>query len=945
VVYILNLKDKKIYFIISPHINYYHSYRGDSRGPDGFGKDLELMRGILDKLDEIEDMGLCGGTMRVTWDYADTFWSIQLQREYQSEVLDRVVERCKKGKDDVLVGTWGNVGLPFLDTEEFITNYEWLMENSMGIGLKQLFPGRVAPYIRAQETMFTQGMIELFNKVGIKGVCNYYSVYEFDVTRPFLCPRLDANQRYGPIKFNSTISDSSCLMIPMYAFGDILDYCSIKRWFKLIREMQESGEISRHALLFFNFDMDYENWLGVDLPKFLSWMPNTRGLEEFAEAVDEFEFVEFGNLIDTIPKLQVRGETYIRQDIADGYWNGYYNWAQKYNNTKFWTVGQRARWLKCICDTFISEKAIEKSKEKIHLELRGENDTSNSYLKNKVLFASTTNFGLALPFQHPHRRKTAMKYGLNAYKSSKKALDYLIEEFKQELKDSDFIQENILFIQPILNRGVTEKEKKTIKSPILIKYSLSQELYDQLRNNKPTIKLVNPYSEDDKIKYIIRPINRKDYYRLEAIIPPSFFNRAKHFPSYLLINGAERQESKYISRHLRATPNILENQFITIKINNDGFIESFTYKGKEYACPRFLDSAISYGPMGKAKRFYPKTQEVKVLENGKRGSSATLKISSSFEVIQGKQAINEKVINLYENLPYVFIETKMKLPEIKGSATSEDGVEFVKEKFDEKWKEIIPCEIKPNIFSTTNSEYLRIWKKNFLGVVDYFELNMKEVDLENDDIDCLVSNISDGWMALSNREKGLMVGFNSLKAANFAFSPIKIRDKSFEDCKKEAQQIRMNPFGTYFGKSLHYWTCGSSHAQELLPKMMRKKKSTAATFSGKTITFELVLSPYIGDQPPENHQSFLDHYSLPPFVILARKNGTLHHNGSKLAEIADSLIKKFQIENMMNIPYIEWVREINKDFDPNKETKLPKQSLKLGLRCLLTLLIDGLKGR
>ena len=42
-------------------------------------------------------------------------------------------ERCKKGKDEVLLGSWGNVAKPILDSEEFYRDHEWFLENSMGI--------------------------------------------------------------------------------------------------------------------------------------------------------------------------------------------------------------------------------------------------------------------------------------------------------------------------------------------------------------------------------------------------------------------------------------------------------------------------------------------------------------------------------------------------------------------------------------------------------------------------------------------------------------------------------------------------------------------------------------------------------------------------------------------------------------------------------------------
>jgi hypothetical protein len=939
----LNLSEQKIYFIISPHINYYHSYRGDSRGVDGFGKDLNLMRAILDKLDEIEDQGLCNGEMRVTWDYSDTFWSIQLQQEFQEDVLDRVIERCSQGKDEVLIGTWGNVGLPFLDTEEFLQNYEWLMENSMGTGLKQLFPGRIAPYIRAQETMFTQGMIELYNKCDIKGVCNYYSVYEFDVGRPFIYPRLTPNQRYGLTKFKSTISDASCLMIPMYAFGDVLDYCSIKRWFKLIRKMQENGEITGHALLFFNFDMDYENWIGVDLPKFLQWMPNTGGLLEFAEAVDELEYVEFANLIDTIPKLDVHGDVCIRQDIADGYWNGYYNWAQKYNNTKFWTVGQRARWLKSATNTMISEGIVGKRKEQVNELLYGENDQSDSYIKNKILFASTTNFGLALPFQHPHRRKTAMKYGLSAYKASQKAIEYALEDFGDTLQKIELKDKNVLFIQPIFDRGISKREKERINSPILVKHAFEKEIFDKLRGENEYLRLRTPTENGEEIQHKFKVNREENLYHLEAILPQSLFKNLNTDVPHLVIETTN-EPPRYSSDTLIARENILKNDKIQIEVNNKGFISTVQCNGKDFACPKFLECAVSYGPEGEIKRYGPREQNVQVINDGRRGFSASLKFNSEFEILPGKEVKTEKVLTLYSGLPYLFIDVSMEVPEIKGKSTSEDGVEFVKEAFNEKWKEIMPCEIKPNIFGKEN--YLRIWKKNFLGVVDYFDLNMKLVDDKNADIDCLVSNLSDGWMALSNREKGLLIGFNALKAANFAFAPIKLRDKGFKDCRKDHQQIRINPFGTYFGRSLHYWTAGNEHAQTLLPKMMRQKKSTAPTFSGKTLSFELLLCPYKGDKPPEQVQSMVNHYSFSPLLLLKPKNHSkLYHNFDKYNKHVEELIKGHDIEDLMDMDYLEWVRKVNRNYDPTQPEKIPETSMNLGLKTLLTLLIDGIRGR
>jgi hypothetical protein len=932
----LKLDDKKIYFILSPHINYYHSYRGDSRGIAGFGNDLNIMRTILDILEEIEDMGYSFGKMRMTWDYGDTFWSIQLQKEYQQDILDRVIDRCKKGKDEVLIGSWGNVAQPILDTEEFLKQHEWFLENSMGIGMKQLFPGRIAPYARTQETMFTQGMIELYNKLGIEGFCVYYSVYPFDVGRPFLYPRLNANQRYGLVKFNSSISNASMIMIPTYAFGDVVDYFSIKRWFKLIRKMQEKDEITGHALLFFNFDMDVDLWLEQKLPKFLKWIPKTRGLYEFADAVDELDYVEFANLLDIIPKLEIYGETTLYPDAADGYNNGFYNWAQKYDNTKLWTVGQRARWLKCLSDTLISQNLAKSKKVEINKYIREDNDSSESYIKNKLLLASTTNFGLSVPFIHPNRIKTGMSYALKAHKAAEKAVKLAIEEATLEISKKIDTDNYIITICPIINRGITPQEKSLIKSSIFIRIKIPQELSDEIIKNAKTLNVKN-------LKYgLYKDDFNSDLY-FETFIPKELFEPENIFISEISLEASAKSLIKD-NGTIKATLQTLYNEVFKLELNSKGEIISLNFKGENFACPKFLESAVTFGETGKAKRFSPNQNRIEIIRDGNDGFSASIKIISDFEILSGCNIHSEKNVTLYSGIPLIFVDVKMSLCSIKGESTVEDGSAFVTEKYDNRWQEVIPCEIKPNLIG--NKDTLRIWKRNFLGKATYFDLNMWEVDSRNSDIDCLVNNISDGWMALSDRKKGILIGFNSLKSANFAFSPIKVRGKGFGDGYKRGQQVRINPFGNYFGDILRYWTEGSGHAFKFTRKLLTHQvQPTAPTYSGKNLDFKLIIAPYTGDQPSEMILSSADHFSLPPLIMIGKKNDLrMINNYSFLGEFAETLKIEYDIGELMKISYLEWVREVNKNFDPKAEEK-PHGMINLSIGDLLMMLIDGIRGR
>ncbi len=936
----MELEDKKIFLILSPHINYYHSYRGDSLGESGFGQDIRIMEKILDQLDNIEEKGLCGGRTNICWDYGDTFWSIQLQKEYQEDVLKRIIERCKKGKDEVLIGSWGNVGQPFLDTEEFRTDHEWLLENSMGIGLKQLFPGRIAPYARTQESMFTQGMIEQYQQLGIEGFAMYYSVVPFDIARPFLNPRLDWNQMHGLIKFKSSVSNASILGIPMYGFGDIYDNLSINKWLELIRKKQASGEIEEHALLFLNIDMDDNTWIGIKLPSLLQWMPNSRGLMEIAEVVDRFEFVEFGNLLDVIPRLKIHGEVILREDVADGCFNGFYNWAQKPINTEFWTVGQQARWLKCISDTLSDIGLSDQAKSKIKEYIRDGNDSTNTYIKNKLLFASTTNFGMSMPLLHQHRHKTAMIYALNAHQAAYNAANLAIEEKIEKEIELLKPEKYFMMVIPVINRGVSGKEKKPVKSHVLIKSEIPDELTEVIRSKNMKVAFKGGFFGN--FQHSIYPNEDNSRLKIEALLSKSNFEKKGYYTTLLSVENMSHQQINE-NKPLRATKKIIENENVKLEFNDKGKIISFKFDGKDYGCPNFLESSVRFGKK-KGKRYCSKKDEIIVIRDGSDNFSASIKIKSEFEIRPNAKIWVEKVITVYSVLAKLFVKVKMKLPYIKGEEISMDSATSVQEQFNAKWKEISPCEIRPCIIG--NGTSLRIWKHNFLGHITYFDLDMREVDSKNKNIDCLVANMSDGYMSMSNKTNmGMLIGFNSLEAANFAFSPIKIKDKGFGDVPKKGQQIRINPFGTYWGKMLHHWTFGTGHGQEFAPKVSTTYRSTAPSFNGKSISFELVIAPYSGDKPLESIISFANHFSFPPLTIIGKKgDSNIIENYSKYDIIANQLKKENDIQDIMDLPYLEWVKLVNKDLDPNRNEIKPFLP-KMGLGMLLKLLIDGIKGR
>ncbi|MFX1298024.1 MAG: hypothetical protein ACFFD2_24635, partial [Promethearchaeota archaeon] len=598
----------------------------------------------------------------------------------------------------------------------------------------------------------------------------------------------------------------------------------------------------------------------------------------------------------------------------------------------------------CLSDTLVSNSLVKNNSiSEINSYLRKGNDTNQTYLRNKILFASTTNYGLAMPTFHPHRHKTAMVYALRAHKASEKAAELAIKATVDTIFNETINNEYLMAIIPIINRGISEYEKIPIKSPIYVKTEIPIGL-EQLLNETGKILELNSHSDlKHEIHYSFYKSEKNSRLLLEGFLPISEFNNNNVALVSLSLKSKEEVSSDK-SDTLKATSEILRNEYFSLEFNAKGKIVSFQFENEEFACPSFLDSAVVFGKTGKRKKYSSEEDKILVLRDGSDEFSASIKLITEFEIINNYFVRSEKILTVYSGIKQLFISVNTEFPEIKNEFGDARVSDFVLQKYETKWYEVMPCEIKPNIIG--DSMPLRIWKRNFLGYVSYFDLDMREVDRRNANIDCLVSNISDGWMALSNKKKGILVGFNSLLAANFAFSPIKIKDKGFKDVKKKGQQIRINPFGTYYGNMLKHWTDGTGHGQDLVKNTFTTYRSTGPTYNGKTLHFELIIAPYLGDEPPEEIQSFANHFSFPPLILVGRKGEKeIFNSFLKYQKIAENLLNELEIRNIINLSYLEWVKKVNKNYNPSDEEADSINIAAFPKKILLRLLIDGIRGR
>jgi hypothetical protein len=173
--------DYKVYVMLGFHINFYHSWRGDTPDEAGFGTDIRVIRGVLDILERAQTAGKAA---RVYWD-TEVYWTFQeILPKYSPDILERMRARVAAGLDEIVLGPFNNGANHAATADEFRASVAWAIENPWGSGLRQLFP-KVTSLYRSQETMFTTGQESIFKECGVDGLLLYYALVPFNTLSNF----------------------------------------------------------------------------------------------------------------------------------------------------------------------------------------------------------------------------------------------------------------------------------------------------------------------------------------------------------------------------------------------------------------------------------------------------------------------------------------------------------------------------------------------------------------------------------------------------------------------------------------------------------------------------------------------------------------------------------------------------------------------------------------
>lgn len=398
--------DAKIHFCPRFHVNFYHSYRGDTSDERGFGKDIRIIRSILDSLDALESGGI---RVKCAWDFDNAFTLGRILPEHAPDIVERVKRRVLAGADEIELMSWNNGLLTAHTEEELRLALSWAISAPDGSGALQQF-GSFAPIARPQECMFTSEHIDVYRSLGIEAVSLYYSAIPFNGFGSFV-PRMPAWKRFNPLTIRNPRTGASMRLIPAVNQGDVAEYfLSARRMLSAIRREQLADARPLDMLVVLDMDADDSFWYGMAPGISLALVPSFGGLYSLMRSVARLPFVVFERPWEYMATHPDVGELSLGQDIADGAFDGYASWAEKYEDYEIWTTIAQARELweegKRLALGQDAGRAQDVAlwTSALSPELR---ELAFAAISERLRALSTTHFGMAAPVMNVSRLEKA----------------------------------------------------------------------------------------------------------------------------------------------------------------------------------------------------------------------------------------------------------------------------------------------------------------------------------------------------------------------------------------------------------------------------------------------------------------------------------------------------------------------------------------------------------
>ncbi|MCX6068669.1 MAG: hypothetical protein NT121_23465, partial [Chloroflexi bacterium] len=580
----------KVYVTLGFHINFYHSWRGDTPDEAGFGTDIRVIREIIKMLDHANAAGL---KARGYWD-TEVYWTFQeILPKHAPDILTGMRRRVEAGLDEIVLGPFNNGANHAATADEFRASVAWAIENEWGSGLKQLF-GKVAPFYRPQETMFTVGQEAILKECGVDGVILYYAGVPFNTISNFI-PRLDDEQRYNPL--------------------DLIEQVSLEALMLNLHQKQLRGEIQSDVLIHINEDADLETWLPT-----VKWIPNMGGLDEFIHVVNKYPWADFTLPSEYAASHPPRGEVLVRQDLADGGFDGNYSWAEKSASLRAWTLLEQSRLASYRAETLAHRAGL-------NLDSALWDGMDSSFFQ-RLIGLTTTHFGMSTPIINEERQNKAFAILGQARHLAENAEKQAARALRQP---ATTLYDFELYQTPSARDGVPAPVRTPLSLPVVLPAGVTALLAKTESGGRRPVSLTDAETlPDGRISARARFV--------------ADFEQADRFR--VSIQPSDASPAPFVKN--------LKNTWLEAAFSETHGLESFTCDGEIVGQAGFLDPFVTYD-----KRTFRATGYEFVPLTGESWDGlqrVRLKTSIPMQTPAG-EFVNELVytFTLFDDLPHLFV--------------------------------------------------------------------------------------------------------------------------------------------------------------------------------------------------------------------------------------------------------------------------------------------------
>jgi hypothetical protein len=839
----------KVYVMLGFHGNFYHSWRGDTPDEAGFGQDIRIVREILRMLDEANAAGL---DARGYWDVENLFTYEEILPKHAPDIIEGIRRRITAGRDEALLMPYDNGLIHAMTEDELRANVRWAISNPWGSGVRDLF-GTFTPLFRPQEMTLTTGILPYLAEEGVEGLIMLWAGVPFNALSSF-APPIPVEQRYGVTRLRLHDDGPATLLLPAGSVGDIVDHVSLEAWLLDLRALQTRGDVDRDLVIHINADADGDFWLPVKLPPGLSWLPNAGGLEEHIEAVNKYEWAAFTTPGEFLADHPPEGEVLVRQDIADGGWDGQYSWAEKFASHGIWTVLEQSRIATWRADALAvgAPDALAAAADAL---LRGGRDSS---FFHRVRGLSTTHFGMSTPIVNEERQAVAERV-VGAARDRARSAEALLA---RHTADSAPLVAGALYtfeVRDVRTAAEPGPARSLVRLPLL---------FD---GPPPTTELLD--ATGTRILHSLATIEDLGDGRFAA-----------ELWSVLTLEAGERTRLSLrstgtaLARDATApVPAKLDNAHIELALDPVSGIASLTADGQTFGGPDFLSAFVSYGPEGDVQ---PHPNEAWVLSGEDTGpwlQRAHLRTRIPFATPEdGDVAADVAVaLSLPGDAPWVVADVQVTYPYTTKRDILHNPAQKLRRYLDRRWVEVAPFQLHP-LLEGDRDDPLRVWKHNYLGITSYYDLDYARINPKNAEIDAFNHQVTAGWVAASDGQQGLLVAEDADVRSSFAFAPMRLRERNGR------QALWLNPFGSYHGHQLDYSQGdGTGVGAEITALFASSLHPNGPSYNGEHERFSLLLAPYAGDAPDPALQRAAGSFFASPAVVYLTAPRAAH--GMRLA--------------------------------------------------------------